>query len=195
MNLPNSLTLLRIFLVPVLVVVLLTQKSEHGLLIGTGIFGLGVLTDYLDGYLARRRKQVSRLGTLLDPIADKLLTTAAFIALVELKAVEAWVVLIIVGREIVVTGLRSVASSRGILIPASVLGKGKMVLQVLAIFGLLGGLRFEVLRLPGMVLLWLAVAVALLSAGAYVEQFRRTMSDRTAVANGKGSKEQRASRS
>lgn len=182
MNLPNSLTLLRIFLVPVLVTVLLTKKSGHGLLIGTGIFGLAVLTDYLDGYLARRRRQVTRLGTLLDPIADKLLTTAAFIALVDLKAVPAWVVLIIVGREIVVTGLRNIASSRGVLIPASALGKGKMVLQVVAIFGLLGGLRYEVLRLPGMILLWLAVVVAMVSAGAYIESFRRVISRRSAAA-------------
>jgi CDP-diacylglycerol--glycerol-3-phosphate 3-phosphatidyltransferase len=178
-NLPNSLTLLRIFLVPVLVVVLLTQKSGPGLLVGTGIFGLGVLTDYLDGYLARRRRQVTRLGILLDPIADKLLTTAAFIALVDLKAVPAWVVLVIVGREIVVTGLRNVASSRGVLIPASALGKGKMVLQVVAIFGLLGGLHFETLRLPGMILLWLAVVVAMVSAAAYIERFWRLMSSRS----------------
>jgi CDP-diacylglycerol---glycerol-3-phosphate 3-phosphatidyltransferase len=185
-NLPNSLTLLRIFLVPVLVVVLLT-RTEHGLWVGTGIFGLGVLTDYLDGYLARRRQQVTRLGILLDPIADKLLTTAAFIALVELKAVPAWVVLIIVGREIVVTGLRNVASSRGILIPASALGKGKMVLQVIAIFGLLGGRRFGVLHLPAMILLWLAIAVALISAGAYVEQFRQLMIGRAGGTNGRDS--------
>lgn len=177
MNLPNSLTVLRIFLVPVLLVVFLT-RTEHGLWVGTVIFGLGVLTDYLDGYLARRRGQVTRLGILLDPIADKLLTTAAFIALVELGAVPAWMVLIIVGREIVVTGLRNVASSRDILIPASPLGKGKMVLQVVAIFGLLGGLRFEFLRLPGIVLLWLAVVVTLLSGAQYLEQFRRTMGAR-----------------
>jgi CDP-diacylglycerol---glycerol-3-phosphate 3-phosphatidyltransferase len=186
-NLPNSLTLFRIFLVPVLVVVLLTKKSEHGLLIGTGIFGLAVLTDYLDGYLARRRREVTRLGTLLDPIADKLLTTAAFIALVDLKAVPAWVVLIIVGREIVVTGLRNIASSRGVLIPASALGKGKMVLQVIAIFGLLGGQRFAVLRLPGMILLWLAVVVAMVSAGAYIETFfRRVIGGRGATGEDSG---------
>jgi CDP-diacylglycerol--glycerol-3-phosphate 3-phosphatidyltransferase len=176
-NLPNSLTVLRIFLVPVLVVFLLT-RTEHGLWVGTGIFGLGVLTDYLDGYLARRRGQVTRLGILLDPIADKLLTTAAFIALVELGAVPAWMVLIIIGREIVVTGLRLEATFRGILIPASPLGKGKMVLQVGAIFGLLGSRRFEILRLPGMVLLWLAVLVAVVSAAEYMDRFRRTMGTR-----------------
>lgn len=174
MNPSNSLTLLRICLVPVLVVVLLT-RTEHGLWIGAGIFGVGVLTDYLDGYLARRRGQVTRLGILLDPIADKLLTTAAFIALVELKTVPAWGVWIIVGREIVVTGLRNVASMWGILIPASKLGKGKMVLQVLAIFALLGKRRFAALALPAAILFWMAVVFALISAVAYLAHFRRVV--------------------
>ena len=91
MNLPNALTLLRIFLVPVLVVVLLT-RTPGGLFLGAAIFGVAVLTDYLDGYFARRRNQVTRLGILLDPIADKLLTAAAFISLVEMNAVPAWMV-------------------------------------------------------------------------------------------------------
>ncbi len=177
-NLPNSLTLLRIFLVPILVVVLLT-RTEGGLLAGTGIFGLGVLTDYLDGYLARRRGQVTPLGILLDPIADKLLTTAAFIALVEMDAVPGWMVLIIIGRELAVTGLRNVAAVRGVLIPASRLGKGKMVLQVVAIFALLLGRRFAVLRPIGLVTLWVAVAVALVSALDYINRFWKSVLSRT----------------
>jgi CDP-diacylglycerol---glycerol-3-phosphate 3-phosphatidyltransferase len=177
-NLPNSLTLLRIFLVPVLVVVLLT-RTEGGLLAGTGIFGLGVLTDYLDGYLARRRREVTPLGILLDPIADKLLTTAAFIALVEMDSAPGWMVLIIVGREIAVTGLRNVAASRGVLIPASRLGKGKMVLQVVAIFALLLGRRFSLLRPVGLVALWLAVGVAVVSGLDYVVRFRQSVLNRS----------------
>jgi CDP-diacylglycerol--glycerol-3-phosphate 3-phosphatidyltransferase len=178
-NLPNTLTLLRIFLVPVLVVVLLT-RTHGGVLVGSGIFGLGVLTDYLDGFLARRRGQVTRLGILLDPIADKLLTTAAFIALVEMDVVPSWMVVIIVGREIAVTGLRNAAASRGILIPASALGKGKMVLQVAAIFGLLLSRPLPALRPLGLVLLWVAVAVALVSGVDYVEKFRRLVLARAA---------------
>ena len=98
-----------------------------------------MLTDYLDGYFARRRNQVTRLGILLDPIADKLLTAAAFLSLVEMDAVPAWMVMIILGRELAVTGLRNVAAGWGHLIPASGLGKGKMVAQVVAIFLLLIG--------------------------------------------------------
>ena len=174
MNLPNALTVLRIFLVPVLVVVLLTRaRTDGGLLLGVGIFGLAVLTDYLDGYFARRRNQVTRMGTLLDPLADKLLTAAAFLSLVEMDAVPAWMVMIILGREFAVTGLRNVAAGRGYLIPASGLGKGKMVAQVVAILLLLLGRRFEILRLPGLAALWLVVILALVSGIDYFRTFWR----------------------
>ncbi len=167
-NLPNALTVLRIFLVPLLVVVLLTRaRTEEGLLLGVAIFGLAVLTDYLDGYFARRRNQVTRLGILLDPLADKLLTAAAFLSLVEMDAVPAWMVMIILGREFAVTGLRNIAAGRGLLIPASVLGKGKMVAQVVAIFLLLLGRRYEILQLPGLLALWVVVVLALVSGIDY----------------------------
>jgi CDP-diacylglycerol---glycerol-3-phosphate 3-phosphatidyltransferase len=165
-NLPNALTGLRILLVPVLVVVLLT-RLPHGLFLGAGIFGLAVLTDYLDGYFARRRNQVTRLGILLDPLADKLLTASAFISLIELGAVPAWMVMIILGREFVITGLRNVAAARGLLMPASVLGKGKMVSQVVAIFLLLFSLRYPLLRLPALAALWVVVVLAVVSALDY----------------------------
>src|SRR5258708_12379899 len=127
-NLPNALTVLRIFLVPVLVVVLLTRaRTDEGLMLGMGIFGLAVLTDYLDGYFARRRNQVTKLGILLDPIADKLLTAAAFLSLVEMDAVPAWMVMIILGRELAVTALRNVAAGSGHLIPAPGPGEAKIV--------------------------------------------------------------------
>jgi CDP-diacylglycerol---glycerol-3-phosphate 3-phosphatidyltransferase len=176
-NLPNTLTLLRIFLVPLVVVLLLT-RTHGGLLLGTVVFALGVSTDYLDGYLARRRNQVTKLGILLDPIADKLLTAAAFIALVEMKAVPAWMVMIIIGRDMVVTGLRNIAASREFLMPASWLGKGKMVIQVIAIFLLLSAQRWPILRLPGIVVLWLAVVVAVVSAMDYIRTFWRRATSR-----------------
>lgn len=174
MNLPNALTVLRIFLVPVLVVVLLTKtRTDKGLMLGVAIFGIAVLTDYLDGYFARRRNQVTRLGTLLDPLADKLLTASAFLSLVEMDAVPAWMVMIILGREFAVTGLRNVAAGRGYLIPASGLGKGKMVAQVVAILLLLLGRRFEILQLPGLAALWLVVVLAIVSGIDYFVMFWR----------------------
>ncbi|MFN0123467.1 MAG: CDP-diacylglycerol--glycerol-3-phosphate 3-phosphatidyltransferase [Blastocatellia bacterium] len=138
MNLPNLLTLLRIFLVPLLVVVLLTRFSEDWFgvpqhITAVALFLVAALTDMVDGWLARRWKQVSRLGILLDPIADKLLISSAFISLVENRLAPAWAVVIIVGREFAVSGLRSIAAAEGWAIPASAAGKFKMVSQVVAI--------------------------------------------------------------
>jgi CDP-diacylglycerol--glycerol-3-phosphate 3-phosphatidyltransferase len=171
-NLPIALTLLRIFLVPVLVVLLLT-RTANGLYLGTFVFGLAVLTDYLDGYFARRRNQVTRLGIILDPLADKLLTSAAFLALVERGLVPAWMVMIILGRELAVTALRNLALSRGVVIPASPLGKGKMVSQVVAIFLLLLERPFGMLRPLAVVSLWLVLALTLVSGVDYFRRFFR----------------------
>ena len=138
MNLPNGLTLLRIFIVPILVVVLLTPFSENwfGLprhILGVALFLGAALTDFLDGHFARSRNQVTRLGQLLDPIADKLLISAALISLVENQLAPAWAVVIIIGREFAVTGLRSIAAADGVVISASKMGKFKMLMQVLTV--------------------------------------------------------------
>jgi len=137
-NLPNTLTLLRIFLVPLLVVVLLTPFSENWLgvprhLVGVVMFLGAAVTDYFDGHIARSRGQVTRLGQLLDPIADKLLISAALISLVENQLAPAWAVVIIIGREFAVTGLRSLAAIEGIVISASKMGKFKMLAQVITV--------------------------------------------------------------
>jgi len=137
-NLPNALTLLRIFIVPLLVVVLLTPFSENWFgvprhILGVGLFLGAALTDYLDGHLARSRNQVTRLGQLLDPIADKLLISAALISLVENQLAPAWAVVIIIGREFAVTGLRSIAAADGVVISASKMGKFKMLVQVVTV--------------------------------------------------------------
>ena len=138
MNLPNALTLSRIFVVPLLVAVLLTPFSEDWLgvprhLLAASLFLIAAFTDYLDGHIARRRQQVSRLGQLLDPIADKLLISAALISLVENRLAPAWAVVIIIGRELAVSGLRSIAAADGLVIAASRMGKFKMAAQVSAI--------------------------------------------------------------
>lgn len=138
MNLPNALTLLRIFIVPLLVVVLLTPFSEDWLgvprhIAGVALFLGAALTDYLDGLLARSRQQVSQFGKLLDPIADKLLISSALISLVENRLAPAWAVVIIIGREFAVSGLRSIAAVDGVVIAASRMGKLKMLAQVAAI--------------------------------------------------------------
>jgi CDP-diacylglycerol--glycerol-3-phosphate 3-phosphatidyltransferase len=137
-NLPNALTLLRIFIVPLLVVVLLTPFSENWFgvprhILGVVMFLAAALTDYLDGHFARSRGQVTRLGQLLDPIADKLLISAALISLVENQLAPAWAVVIIIGREFAVTGLRSIAAVDGFVIAASKMGKFKMLAQVITV--------------------------------------------------------------
>ncbi|MGE0041982.1 MAG: CDP-diacylglycerol--glycerol-3-phosphate 3-phosphatidyltransferase [Vicinamibacterales bacterium] len=182
MNLPNSLTIARIFLVPLLVVVLLT-KFEGRLVMGwpvelvaAAIFGLASLTDWLDGYLARRRQQVTWLGQVLDPIADKLLISAALVSLVQLDLAPAWIVAVIIGREFVVTGLRSLAHARGLTIPASRLGKLKMASQVVAILLIiLGWERMPTLLLLGQAALWVVLATALVSAVDYFRRFSQAL--------------------
>jgi CDP-diacylglycerol--glycerol-3-phosphate 3-phosphatidyltransferase len=178
MNLPNLLTLSRIFAVPLLVVVLLTrvynperQVESLSVILATVIFLGASITDYFDGYLARRRRQVTTLGMLLDPIADKLLISAAFISLVELGWAPAWMVVIIVGRELAITGLRSIAARQGLTIDASELGKIKMVSQVLAVtLIILSNLVFW-LKPLSLVALWLTVIFALASAVDYFRKF------------------------
>jgi CDP-diacylglycerol--glycerol-3-phosphate 3-phosphatidyltransferase len=175
-NLPNSLTLLRIFLVPFLVVVLLT-KFDGREFVGLGIFIVAAVTDFLDGYFARRRGQITRMGTLLDPIADKLLMSAAFISLVEMDPlhVPAWMVVIIIGREFAVSGLRSIAAQQGVTIAASPLGKGKMISQVIAIGLLILGATLGELRLTGKIALWAVMLFALASGVDYFIKFARAV--------------------
>ncbi|MGD0129603.1 MAG: CDP-diacylglycerol--glycerol-3-phosphate 3-phosphatidyltransferase [Terriglobia bacterium] len=177
MNLPISLTLLRIFFVPLVVVLLLT--SGHNMdLWAVVVFLLAATTDLLDGYLARKRGQVTSLGILLDPIADKLLTSAAFISLVYLHLVSAWMAMIIIGREFAVSGLRAIASAEGFSLEVSDLGKTKMVFQVVAITVIVLERRLPLLRLPGNILLWMVVIFALTSAGQYFISFWKRLDSR-----------------
>jgi CDP-diacylglycerol---glycerol-3-phosphate 3-phosphatidyltransferase len=186
MNLPNSLTLLRIFFVPLLIVVLLTRSPNVELLgfpthfefWGVLILFMAAATDWADGYLARRRLQVTTLGILLDPIADKLLISAAFISLVDMQLVPAWMVVIIIGREFTVLGLRNIAQAEGFTIEASVLGKTKMVLQVCAVAVVIAGNRYPSLKMLALLLLWLVVASALTSAAQYFLRFWGHVDDR-----------------
>lgn len=191
MNLPNSLTVLRIFFVPLLIAVLLTKSPNvdfrgipmHFEFWGVLILLLAAATDWADGYFARRRLQVTTLGILLDPIADKLLISAAFVSLVDMHLVPAWMVVIIIGREFTVLGLRNIASAEGFTIAASLLGKTKMVLQVCAVAVLIAGARQEphphpLLNKLGIFLLWLVVISALVSAAQYFLKFWGQLDDR-----------------
>ena len=181
MNLPNSLTIARIFFVPLLVAVLVQEGmilDFHGIVISNDvvaliIFWLAAATDLLDGYLARRWKQVTTIGTLLDPIADKLLVSAALIALVQMHVVPGWVVVLLIGREFVVSGLRSIAAAEGYTIQASELGKTKTLFQVVAISLLMIGIHHHWVMRWANASLYMVVLFSLWSAVAYFEKFWR----------------------
>jgi len=158
MTLASVITLSRIFLIPVFMALVLTRTGEIWALV---VFIIAALTDGLDGYVARARKEITKFGQLMDPIADKLLISSALIALVELGTISSWVVMIILGREFAVSGLRMVVATEGIVLPASFLGKLKTVSQIVAIVALL-------LDVPGAsVLLWIAAAITVVSGIDY----------------------------
>lgn len=137
MNLANKLTMIRIFLVPVFLVFITVKEIPYGSIIATIIFVIASLTDQLDGHIARSRNQITNFGKFMDPLADKLLVTAALVSLVELKLVAGWAVVVILAREFAVSGLRTLAASDGIVIAASWWGKIKTVTQMIAILLLL----------------------------------------------------------
>jgi CDP-diacylglycerol--glycerol-3-phosphate 3-phosphatidyltransferase len=187
-NLPNILSMVRILLVPVLVAVLLT-KFEGREFVGLGVFLLASLTDFLDGFFARRQKKVTRLGKLLDPAADKILTSAAFISLVELDLAPAWIVVVIVGREFAVSTLRSVIASEDIVVGATFSGKLKTILQIAAISALIVQHQLGQFSQIAPVLLWAALVASVYSGVEYFVRYtphlvRLWRSDMVANADG-----------
>lgn len=180
-NLPNLLTIGRILLIPVFVI-LFAEPTPDRSLAAACVFVIAAVTDLLDGYLARRRGQVTSLGKLLDPVADKLLVLSGLILLVGFERVPAVIAILIIAREVAVTGVRAVAASQGIVLSAETLGKYKMVLQVVAIVMLI--LPNDFVPMPGglhaigTILLYGSLALALVSGGNYLASFWRQISTR-----------------
>jgi len=186
LNLPNTLTLLRILLVPVVVVALL-DETPNGDAIAAGVFALAAFTDGLDGYIARSRGDITTFGKLMDPLADKLLVTAALVALVSLGRLEAWIAMVIIAREFFVTGLRGVAAERGVVIHASWLGKVKTAVQIAAVIALI---IWDPAPIGVDLLVYLAVAFTVASGVDYFFGFRRLVSKRPAtISRGPGAAE------
>lgn len=170
MNIPNSITIFRIILIPIIVVLMLTN-IPYGSALAVIIFLFAALTDSLDGYLARKWKQTTKLGAILDPLADKLLITAALISLVELGRVAAWIAIVIIGREFAVTGLRVVKAEEGIVIPASKLGKAKTISQVVAVLIIMGENIIYLYPWPiGDIAMYIAVIITLVSGIEYFQK-------------------------
>jgi len=177
-NVPNSLTMLRIFLAPVLVVVLLTEIPDKEYW-GLGIFLFAALTDLLDGIIARRTNRITVVGAMLDPIADKLLMSAAFISLVELDLAPAWMVFSIIAREFAVTGLRMVALERGVAISANAWGKAKTTSQMVAVSLLILGHQLGTWTVLSSIALWIALVLTMVSLVVYLVQNWRVMAGST----------------
>lgn len=173
-NIPNLLSLFRLGAIP-FVVFFLFFSGPLASFMAALIFSLACITDLLDGYIARQQKTETLIGQLLDPMADKLLITSAMIMLISLERIPAWIVVLIVGREIAVTGLRGIASAQGLIIAASKWGKAKTVFQCIALIGLL--LHYEYLginfHLLGMILLGIALVITLWSGLDYFFKFYR----------------------
>jgi len=170
-NLPNSLSLARIFLVPVLVVFLIAVPRPHNLT-AAAVFLAAVLTDWLDGRIARSTRQVTTLGKLLDPVADKLLISASLISLVEVGRVPAWMVVLIVGRDLAITGLRGIAASQSVIIQANEFGKVTMATEVIAVALLI--LAYPPFSVPlGQAVLAVAMVFSLASGVGYFQKFWR----------------------
>ena len=169
LNIPNALTMLRILAVPVVVVALLAEVPNGDLVAGV-VFALAALTDGLDGYIARRRDSVTTFGKLMDPLADKLLIVAALVSLVALDRLEAWIAMVIIARELAVTGLRAVAVEQGVVISASWLGKVKTALQIAAVIALIA---VDPATTAVDLLVYAAVAVTVISGADYFFGVRR----------------------
>jgi CDP-diacylglycerol--glycerol-3-phosphate 3-phosphatidyltransferase len=169
LNIPNSLTMLRILAAPVVVVALLGEIPNGDLWAGI-VFAAAAFTDGLDGYIARRKNTVTTFGKLMDPIADKLLIIAALVSLVSLDRLQAWIAMVIIARELAVTGLRAVAVEQGVVISASWLGKVKTALQVAAIIGLIAA---DPSPLGVDLLVYAALAVTVWSGADYFFGVRR----------------------
>ncbi len=176
LNVPNLLTVARILAVPVIVVALL-DETPNGDALAAAVFALAALTDGLDGYIARSRDAVTTFGKLMDPLADKLLIVAALISLVSLGRLAAWVAMVIIAREIAVTGLRAVAAEQGMVISASWLGKLKTILQVAAVFALI---MADPAPLGVDLLVYAAVAMTVISGADYFFGLRRRIEEERA---------------
>ncbi len=174
LNVPNLLTLLRILLVPVLVVAL-TEEIDNGSAIAAAVFVVAALTDGLDGYIARSRQSITTFGKVMDPVADKLLIAAALIALVSLDRLAAWVAMLIIAREFAVSGLRIAAGQQGVVIPASVLGKSKTIVQSAAVLALIAVPDEHAPWVQGLV--YAMVVVTVVSGADYFLNFRRRLEE------------------
>lgn len=176
MNLANKITIIRICLIPIFMIFLLSD-IPNGITISAFIFIIASLTDSLDGYIARSRNQVTKLGKFMDPLADKLLVTAALVSLVQLNRIDAWIVIIIISREIIVSVFRAIAAAEGIVIAASPWGKFKTIFQLIAIVSILfNNYPFSLLNFPfSDIAIWIATILTIISGVDYILRNKKVL--------------------
>jgi len=175
MNLPNRITLLRIFMIPIFLFFMLMPDIMYGRYIAAGIFIVAALTDLLDGYLARKYNLITNFGKFMDPLADKLLVSSALICFVELKLLPAWIVIIIIGREFIISGFRLIASDNGVVIAAGWLGKLKTNIQIILSVMLIINLDYTIINVLEQIFIYLAVALTVISLADYMYHNRNVL--------------------
>ena len=177
MNIPNMLSVLRIVLIPFFIFLLLPAGPGTVCVWPFVVFSVASITDFLDGYIARSTNQITKLGKLLDPIADKILTSAALIFLVQLQRVAAWIVIVIIAREFAITGIRAMASAEGFIMPADRMGKYKMGAQITAVLMLLLDNRLWIFNWHtlGTLSIWVAMVLSVVSGFQYIRRFMKEM--------------------
>lgn len=177
MNLPNKLTILRVILIPFFLVALMVEAVPYGKWIAVGIFIVASLTDMLDGQIARKYNLITNFGKFMDPLADKLLVCSAMIALIELDRIPAWVVIIIIAREFIISGFRLVASDNGVVIAAGWWGKVKTVVQMVMIIFIMCDFGGKVVGIVEDVLIYAALALTVISLVDYLVKNKGVLSD------------------
>lgn len=181
MNLPNKLTIVRVIMIPFFVFFLLVDLSEYignyGKYVATAIFIVASVTDWFDGYLARKNNLVTNFGKFMDPLADKLLVCSAMICLVELGNLEAWIVIVIISREFIISGFRLIASDNGVVIAASYWGKLKTVMQMVMIVALILNFENEYMQWLTSAVTYIAVALTIISLVDYIIKNRNVISE------------------
>ena len=177
MNLPNKITMLRVFLIPFFVVFMLVSAIPYSKYIALVIFVVASLTDTLDGYIARKYKLVSNFGKFMDPLADKLLVCSAMIALVDQGRIPAWIVIIIIAREFIISGFRLIAAEKGVVIAAGIWGKLKTVVQMVMVCFLIGNLGGKVIFVIEQVLIYAALVLTIISLIDYLVSNKNVLKD------------------
>lgn len=178
MNLPNKITLFRVFMIPIFLVFMLVPGITYGRYIAAGIFIIAAISDFLDGYIARKNHLVTNFGKFMDPLADKLLVSSALICFVELKQIYSWIVIIIIAREFIISGFRLIASDKGVVIAASWWGKVKTNVQMIMSIMLIINLDYTVINVLEQVAIYLALALTVISLVDYMVKNKSVLSEK-----------------